>query len=304
MLKEIAEGYAPRVLVQGMASAVARRQLPFMRGHGTPIVAGVSRTQPGGEVDGVPIFADCAAAVAATGAEAALSFVPPEAVREAAEEAIEAGCRLLVTVAEGVPVHDAARIRRLARERGTTWVGACTPGLAAPGRLKMGFLPEVSLLPGRLGVMSKSGTLSYEVNYRLAQRGIGQSLWVGVGGDVVKGTRFADLVALFRDDPRTEALLVIGEIGGNEEEELAETLREAGFDRPVFVLLAGSQAPEGIAMGHAGAMVMGAAGTIASKRQALSAAGATVYDSIAAVVDAVVARFQPSPAQRGREGPA
>lgn len=291
MLSEVVRGHAPRVLVQGMASAVARRQLPFMRAHGTAIVAGISRTQPRGAVEGVPIFRDCAAAVHATGADVALSFVPPEAVAEAAEEAIVAGCRLLVTVAEGVPVHDAARIRRLARERGVAWVGACTPGLAVPGRLKLGFLPEVSLRPGPVGVMSKSGTLSYEVGYRLAQRGIGQSLWVGVGGDVVKGTRFADLVELFRDDPRTEALVVVGEIGGTEEEELADRLLRSGFDREVFVLLAGSQAPEGIAMGHAGAMVMGAAGTLASKRQALSRAGARVHDSIARLVEAVAARF-------------
>ncbi len=273
------------VLVQGATGRAARLHIGLMRTYGTNIVAGVSARRAGEVVDGLPIFPDCAAAVAATGARASLAMVPPANVLEAAEQAVEAGISLLVTVAEGVPVHDALRLARLTRERGVTWVGASTPGTAIPGKAKLGFLPDASLRPGPLGVMSKSGTLSYELCYRLAARGIGQSLWVGVGGDPVKGVRFADLLPLFAADPATRAVLAVGEIGGTEEEELAAALRETGFPKPVHVLIAGSAAPEGVTMGHAGALIHGTTGSVASKTAALQAAGARVFRTMHDLVE-------------------
>lgn len=275
------------VLVQGATGRASGRHVALMRQYGTRIVAAVSARHAGGEVEGVPIFASCAEAVRATGARASLVMLPPQAVLEAVGEAVSAGLKLVVTIAEGVPVHDALRIARLTRDAGVTWVGACTPGIAIPGRMKLGFLPDASLRPGPLGMMSKSGTLSYEIGRRLAQVGLGQSLWVGVGGDPVKGVRFADLLPVFEADPATRAMVVIGEIGGTEEEELANAMRLAP-GKPVYVLIAGSAAPEGVTMGHAGALIHGAFGSVAGKTAALQAAGAAVFRTM----DAMVATIQ------------
>jgi succinyl-CoA synthetase alpha subunit len=278
------------VLVQGITGRAARQHTALMRRHGTNIVAGTAIGRSAGavsEVDGVPVYSDCAAAVRATGAVASIAMVPPLAVREAVGEAVAAGIRLVVTIAEGVPVHDAMHVKRMVDDAGAQWIGASTPGICVPGRIKLGFLPDVSLRPGALAVMSKSGTLSYEVCYRLAQRGIGQSIWVGVGGDLVKGTRFADLVQCFADRADTRAVLVLGEIGGTEEEELAAELKRVGLAKPVHALLAGAQAREGVTMGHAAALVHGESGTLRSKQQALRGAGAQVHTSIDEAVRAV-----------------
>lgn len=274
-------------LIQGITGRAGRSHMRLMRNYGTNIVAGVSTSRAVAEIDGVPVFPDCRAAVTATGAVASVAMVPALDVQRAIREAVEAGIRLIVTIAEGVPVHAALQALRMTREAGVTWIGASTPGLAIPGKAKLGFLPDVTLRPGRLGVMSKSGTLSYEVCYRLAQRGIGQSAWIGVGGDQVKGTPFAELVPYFAARSDTDGLLVVGEIGGTEEEELAEALRAQRYDRPVFALIAGATAREGIVMGHAGAMIHGAAGTIASKRAALERAGARVFATMGEIVEAI-----------------
>ncbi len=260
-----------------------------MRQYGTRIVAAVSARNAGGVVEGVPIFATCAEAVAATGAQASLVMLPPAAVLTAMTEAVAAGLKLVVSIAEGVPVHDAMRIARMTRAAGVTWVGACTPGIAIPGRMKMGFLPDASLHPGPLGVMSKSGTLSYEICHRLVSVGLGQSLWVGVGGDPVKGVRFADLLPMFQDDPATRAIVVIGEIGGTEEEDLAHAMRAAPPGKPVYVLIAGSAAPDGVTMGHAGALINGSYGSVATKTAALQGAGAAVFRTMDAMVAAIQA---------------
>ncbi len=276
------------VLVQGVTGRAGRAHTRLMRAYGTNIVAGTSMSAlVAAEQDGVPLFASCAEAVAATAARASVVMVPPLAVLGAIEEAIAAGISLIVTIAEGVPVHDALHARRRAREAGAIWIGASTPGLCIPGQTKLGFLPDVALRPGPLGVMSKSGTLSYEVCYRLTQRGIGQSAWIGVGGDPVKGTRFAELLAFFAARRDTEALAVVGEIGGNEEEELARALEQTGHAKPVFALIAGANAREGVTMGHAGALIHGASGTIASKRAALERAGAQVFGGISEMVEAI-----------------
>ena len=175
------------------------------------------------------------------------------------------------------------------------WIGASNPGIAVAGQAKLGFLPEASLMPGPLGLMSKSGTLSYESGYRLAQRGIGTSVWVGVGGDTVKGTRFAELVPFYAADAETRALLVIGEIGGTEEEELAAALTAQRFAKPVFALIAGRSSPEGVTMGHAGALVHGTHGAYAAKKAALERAGARVCASLDEMTDAVAAWHATAP---------
>jgi succinyl-CoA synthetase alpha subunit len=278
------------VIVQGITGRAGQLHSRLMKQYGTNIVGGVSPGAKVGEVNGAPVFADCRQAVAKTGARASVLLVGAMQLLEAMRDAIEAGLRYLVTPTEGMPVHDAVKAAKLCRETGTVWVGASTPGMAVPGEAKLGFLPDDSLKPGGLGLMSKSGTLSYEAGYRLAQRGVGTSVWVGVGGDPVKGTRYADLVPFYAADSATRSLLVIGEIGGSDEEEFARALKEHRFSKPVFALIAGRSAPEGVTMGHAGALVHGAHGTYASKRAALEAAGvrvfATLNDMVAGVARA------------------
>ncbi|MCC6535338.1 MAG: succinate--CoA ligase subunit alpha [Burkholderiales bacterium] len=272
---------ATPVIMQGITGRAGRSHFRLMRAYGTHIVAGVSpRASAGDTLDGVPLFPTCAEAVRATGARASILFVGADQLLAAIEEALAAGVTLMVTPTEGMPVHDALKAKRLTLAAGVTWIGPSTPGMAVPGEAKLGFLPDTTLAPGPLGIMSKSGTLSYEAGYRLVQKGIGQSVWVGVGGDPVKGVRFADLVPFYAADARTEAILIIGEIGGAEEEEFARKLTAQGLRKPAFALIAGRSAPEGVNMGHAGALVHGAHGTYAAKKAALEAAGVRVFGSL------------------------
>jgi len=277
---------ATPVIVQGITGRMGRSHAALMRAYGTNIVGGTSTRTDMTEAAGVPVFASCAEAVLATGAVASVAMAPPEETWPAVQEALAAGIRLVVTVAEGVPLHDTIKIGRAVRRAGAVWVGASTPGLAVPGECKLGFLPDVCLNPGPIGIMSKSGTLSYEVGYRLARDGLGQSIWVGVGGDPVKGVRFADMLPVFFDDPRTKGIVLVGEVGGAEEEECAEAYVRLGARKPLFALIAGREAKEGVSMGHAGALVHGDFGTLASKTKRLTEAGATVFGSI----DALIAR--------------
>jgi succinyl-CoA synthetase alpha subunit len=258
-----------------------------MRAYGTRIVGGVSPKSDSDEVDGVPVFKTCIEAVAATGAVASVAMVPPLSVLDAIREAVTADIKLIVTIAEGMPVRDAVTALEIVRAAGVRWIGPSTPGLAIPGKLKLGFLPDVSLAPGPLGIMAKSGTLSYEICHRLVGRGLGQSLWVGVGGDPVKGTRFADVLPFMLTDPNTHGIVVIGEIGGSEEEELAAAMRARHCRKPVYALIAGRTVREGVTMGHAGAIIEGNVGAIASKIETLAGAGAQVFTHIRDLVDAV-----------------
>jgi succinyl-CoA synthetase alpha subunit len=282
------------VLIQGITGRAGRTHAQLMQRYGTRVVAGVATSASAEPIDGVPVFGSCRDAVARTGARASLIMVPPLSVLAAVEDALAGGIELVVCITEGVPVHDSLKLVRLARAQGAVLIGPSTPGIAVPGRMKIGFLPDAALSAGPLGVISKSGTLSYEIGYRLGQRGIGQSLWIGVGGDAVKGTRFADLVPLFQLHTETKALLMVGEIGGSEEEEFAEALTRHRFSKPVFALLAGMTAPEGVTMGHAGALVYGARGTAASKLAALSATGVQVCATMRELVDAVVRELAPA----------
>jgi len=276
------------VVMQGITGRAGRSHCQLMRAYGTNIVAGVTpRASAGAEVDGVPLYANCAEAVARTGATASVLFVGADQLLGAIEEAVDAGVKLIVTPTEGMPIHDALRAKRRTLAAGVTWIGPSTPGMAVPGEAKLGFLPDTTLAPGPLGIMSKSGTLSYESGYRLTQRGIGQSVWVGVGGDPVKGVRFADLVPFYAADEATQAVLIIGEIGGTEEEEFASAVVAHGLRKPAFALIAGRSAPEGVNMGHAGALVHGAHGTYGAKKAALEAAGVRVFGSLDEMVEGV-----------------
>ena len=278
------------VIVQGITGRAGQLHSRLMKQYGTRIVGGVSPTAKTREVNGLPVFAGCREAVKATGAQASVLFVGAMQLLDAMQEALAAGIRYLVTPTEGMPVHDALKASRLVREAGAVWVGPSTPGMAVAGEAKLGFLPDDSLKPGTLGLMSKSGTLSYEAGYRLAQHGIGTSVWVGVGGDPVKGTRYADLVPFYAADKGTEALLIIGEIGGSEEEEFAQALAAHRFSKPAYALIAGRSAPEGVTMGHAGALVHGSHGTYAAKRAALEAAGVTVFSSLNEMVEGIASK--------------
>ena len=275
------------VIVQGISGRAGRLHSRLMKEYGTNIVAGVSPKMEVRDVNGIPLFPDCAAAVKATGATTCVALVGAMQLLDAMRDAIAAGVRYIVTPTEGMPVHDALRAQRLIRDTGTLWVGGSTPGMAVPGSAKLGFLPNDSLKPGPLGLMSKSGTLSYEAGYRLARRGIGTSVWVGVGGDPVKGVRYADLVPFYAADAQTKALLIIGEIGGHEEEDFAAALKTQKFTKPVFALIAGKSAPEGVTMGHAGALTHGSHGTYAAKRAALEKAGVQVFGSLNEMVDGI-----------------
>ena len=275
---------ATPVIVQGITGRMGRTHAALMRAYGTNIVGGTSSRTDMKEAAGVPVFSDCAAAVAATGAVACVAMAPPAETLAAVQEALCAGIKLVVTVAEGIPLHDAIAIGRAMRATGATWIGGSTPGMAIPGEIKLGFLPDVCLRPGPLAIMSKSGTLSYEVGYRLAREGLGQSLWIGVGGDPVKGVRFADLLPVFFADQRTAGVVLVGEVGGTEEEDCADAYAKVSSSsdarKPLYAVIAGREAKEGVSMGHAGALVFGETGTIGSKTQRLRDAGALVFDTV------------------------
>lgn len=280
-----------KVILQGISGRAGRLHSRLMKEYGTNLVGGVSPAKDVREINGIPLFPDCAAAVKATGATVSVALVGPYDLLDAMREAVAAGIRMIVTPTEGMPVHDALKAKRLTQDAGVLWIGGSTPGMAVAETAKLGFLPDVSLKSGPLGLMSKSGTLSYESGFRLAQRGVGTSVWIGVGGDPVKGLRYSDLVPFYAQDAQTRALLIIGEIGGRDEEDFAEALKAQAFAKPVFALIAGRTAPEGVAMGHAGALTYGSHGGYAAKRAALEAAGVTVYDTLNAMVGGVAEKL-------------
>lgn len=279
------------VIIQGITGRMGRTHARLMRNYGTNVVGGTSARDDIREIADVPVFANCGVAVERTDAIASVVMAPPAETLAAVQEALGAGIRLIVTVAEGVPLHDAVKIGRAVKEAGATWIGASTPGMAIPGEIKLGFLPDVALRPGPIAIMSKSGTLSYEVGYRLGRERLGQSIWVGIGGDPVKGVRFADLLRPFFDDERTHGIILVGEVGGTDEEEFADELLRLGLLKPVYALIAGRGAKEGVAMGHAGALVHGDQGGLTSKTERLGAAGARVFASLESLIRACCADF-------------
>lgn len=278
-----------RVLVQGVTGGEGSFWTKHMIELGTTVVAGVTPGKSGREVEGVPVYDTVRRAVAATAAaggasrspNAAMLFVPPRFTKDAVFEALDAGIAKIVTIADGIPLHEALEIRAAARSCGARVVGGNTSGVISPGRAMMGMFPywiERVYKPGRIGIMTRSGSLTNEVTAMVVRSGFGVSSLIGVGGDPVPGTRFAEMLPDFQADPDTDAVVVIGELGGTMEEEVADAIRAGTFTKPLVAFLGGRNAPAGKRMGHAGAIVTGGKGTVAGKTAALRAAGALVAD--------------------------
>ncbi|HEX2191916.1 MAG TPA: succinate--CoA ligase subunit alpha [Acidimicrobiales bacterium] len=270
-----------KVVVQGLTGSQGRFHGLRNVAYGTQVVAGVTPGKGGASVEGIPVFDTVAQARAETDADASLIFVPPPAAAGAVMEAADAGIRLIVCITEGIPMHDEARVDAYLRRThpGTRLVGPNCPGVISPGRCNIGITPgEIARPGGPVGVVSRSGTLTYQALHELTRQGIGQTTCVGIGGDPVPGTGFIDCLRLFEDDPETGAVILIGEIGGTEEERAAEFIATQ-MSKPVVAYVAGVTAPPGRRMGHAGAIVSGTAGGARSKIEALRGAGAVVVDS-------------------------
>ena len=279
---------ATRVLVQGITGRQGRYHTQKMLEYGVQVLAGVSPGKGGQEVCGVPVYDTAAQAVAALPElNASLVIVPPPVVLSSALNAIDAGLKLVVVITEFVPVQDSLRYVTAARERGVTIVGPNTIGVISPGKGKIGVMPGYIYKPGHIGVVSRSGTLTHAMSSNLSFAGFGQSTCVGIGGDPICGLTHTEALALFRDDPDTQAVVLIGEIGGSSEEDAARYLRESGYPKPVFAYIAGAQAPEGAKMGHAGAIVSGGTGTAQGKIRCLRQAGVQVGETTGRILELI-----------------
>jgi succinyl-CoA synthetase alpha subunit len=256
--------------------------------YGTQVVSGVTPGKAGQQVDGVPVFDTFRSAVAETGANTAMVFVPARFAADSILEAAEAGIRTIITITEGIPGHDELRVTtHLRRLDGVRLIGPNCPGILSPGKANVGIIPAAFFKPGNVGVVSRSGTLTYQIGNELAQRGFGNSSIVGIGGDPVPGSSFIDVLELFEADPETELIVMAGEIGGSAEEEAAEFIAEH-VSKPVVAYIAGFTAPAGKTMGHAGAIVSGSKGTAQAKAEALEAAGVRVGRTPTEVSEIVV----------------
>jgi succinyl-CoA synthetase alpha subunit len=267
-----------RVLVKGITGKVGQFHTRNCREYGTRVVAGVTPGKGGESIDGVPVFDTVMEAVRQTGADAAMVFVPPAFTADAILEAVDAGIPLVIAITEGVPVLDMVRAYDLIRRTNARLVGPNCPGVITPEECKIGIMPGYIHKKGPVGVMSRSGTLTYEAVWQLTNLGLGQSTCVGLGGDPIVGTSFIDLLKLYEADPATEAIMMIGEIGGTAEEEAAAFIKKH-VSKPVAAFIAGRAAPPGKRMGHAGAIISGGKGTAAEKIAALEAAGIEVAQS-------------------------
>ena len=268
-------GADTRLVVQGITGNEGTFHTLRNREYGTQVVAGVTPGKAGQDVEGIPVFDTVAEAVRRAGANTSMVFVPPRFAAEAILEAADAGVELVVCITEGVPVKDMARVHSYLAVTGTTLVGPNCPGVISPGSANVGIIPGEICTPGRVGLVSRSGTLVYQIVHELTQRGLGQSTCVGMGGDPVHGVGFIESLALFADDPGTDLVVMTGEIGGDDEERAAAWISEH-MTKPVVGYIAGFTAPPGKRMGHAGAIVTGSSGTAAAKAEALEAAGVRV----------------------------
>lgn len=277
-------GKETRLLVQGITGREGAFHTQQMLKYGTKVVAGVTPGKGGSTFEEVPIFDTVSEAVAATSANTSIVFVPPAFAADAIAESAAAELDLVVAITEGIPTTDVIKVVRYLSEGKTRLIGPNCPGVMTPGGAKVGIMPADIFREGNIGVVSRSGTLTYEVVNLLSEAGLGVSTCVGVGGDPVIGTTFVDVLKLFRDDPQTEAVLVIGEIGGVDEEMAAEYIK-AEFRKPVVAFISGRSAPPGKRMGHAGAIIVGSMGTPQSKVQAFQAAGVPVAETLDEMVE-------------------
>jgi succinyl-CoA synthetase alpha subunit len=267
-----------RVIVQGITGRIGSMQAHWMLEYGTKVVGGVTPGKGGTAVEGLPVFNSVHEAVKETGANASVFFVPAAFVLDAFMETVDAGIKLIVVVPEHIPVRDVMKMRNYAIEKGVFALGPTTPGILVPGKGKMGIMPASMFAPGRVGIISRSGTLSYEFAGILSENRVGQSTVVGMGADPVVLRNLADILELFEEDDGTDAVIVVGEVGGEQEEKAAGFISRR-MTKPVVAYIAGRHSPQGKRMGHAGAIVRGTSGTAAAKQEALRAAGATVLES-------------------------
>jgi succinyl-CoA synthetase alpha subunit len=284
-------GRQTRLLVQGITGRDGSFHTRQMMEYGTQVVAGVTPGKGGQQFEGkVPVFNTVADAVRATGANTSVIYVPPAGAAGAIYEAADAGIEFIVCITEGVPVLDMTRVMPYVRDRGARLLGPNCPGLITPGESKVGIIPGNICAPGRVGLVSRSGTLTYEVVNHLTKNGIGQSTCVGIGGDPIIGTNFIDCLRAFQDDPATDAIVMMGEIGGTDEQNAAEFVRQY-VTKPVVGFIAGQTAPKGRRMGHAGAIISGSSGTAEEKMQAFEAAGIAVMRRPVDVVELVKSKL-------------
>lgn len=274
-----------RAAIYGISGNFGRFSARDLVLSGTPVVAGVAPGRDSREVEGVPVFQDARSACSSTGANVALVYVPAPAALDAVLEVLDAGCKVVVYPGDGLPVQDAVELRAAARHHGAVLVGPNTPGVISPAKAKLGFMPTFCYMPGPLGVISRSGSLSYEVAWRLTTAGLGQTTVIGIGGDPVKGLDAAEAIELLHADTETQAILYLGEIGGSDEYAVARYAQRAD-GKPTAALIVGAAAPPGKKMGHAAALVGSAADTQAAKVEALRKAGVHVADNLPAVVRA------------------
>jgi len=279
-----------KLLVQGITGRDGSFHTRQMLDYGSSVVAGVTPGKGGQEEHGVPVFNHVKEAVAATGANASVIYVPARFAPGAILEAVDADIPLIVCITEGLPVLEMVEVYHAVKRKGLTLIGPNCPGIISPGKCKVGIMPGSIHQPGPVGVISRSGTLTYEIVHALSRFGIGQSTCVGVGGDPIVGSGFRDLLPLFEADEETEAVVLVGEIGGDEEERTAAYIRQH-IQKPVFSFIVGHTAPEGKRMGHAGAIVSGGAGTAASKTKAFAEAGVPVAKTMDELAERVQQHF-------------
>lgn len=275
-----------RLFVQAITGAEGSFHTKQMIDYGTQVVGGATPGKGGQEFEGVPVFNTVAEGVAATSANASVIFVPPPFAADAIMEAADAGLELIVCITEGIPEADMVKAYQYVQARSSRLIGPNCPGIISPGKCKIGIMPGFIHQPGRIGIISRSGTLTYETVGQLSERGLGQSTAIGIGGDPIIGTRFVDALALFKDDAETDAVVMIGEIGGSAEEEAAAYVKEH-YDKPVVGFIAGRTAPPGRRMGHAGAIISGGKGTADDKMAAMQDAGIHVCESPAEIGETV-----------------